>query len=493
MPDPKTEVPLIVDLDGTLTRTDTLLEGLWWVARKNPQALPRLVKSFFEGGKTAVKEACWAACQSDPQYAQKHLGTLPWHESVIGFITEEKSRGRKIYMATGSHRATAEKATEAAGLLHLFDGILATESGGKNLRGPTKARALCETFGEGAFDYIGNEPGDLPVWVAARKALVVESTQHPRLGRKVEGHRRVDTLFPKKRKRRDVWNKGLRLHQWLKNLLVFAPMLAAHQYADPQKWALGLGAFLAFGFCASGAYLLNDLLDLEHDRVHDHKKKRPLAAGEISIPSALTLAVLLPTSGLAAAFMLGFGPTMAVYLASTVAYSLWLKKLPIVDITILAGLYCIRIFAGGQATGDDVSFWMTAFAAFLFLSLACVKRHAELKNLLTKPSESRAKGRGYTTADLTLTGTLGMAAGTVAPLVLALYLKDKAAAEFYPNPEWLWATCALVFIWLGGIWRDTEAGHMDKEDPVAYSLENKQSLIILGLLGLSLVLASLPK
>jgi 4-hydroxybenzoate polyprenyltransferase len=244
--------------------------------------------------------------------------------------------------------------------------------------------------------------------------------------------------------------------------------------------------------------LLNDLLDIDNDRKHKVKKQRLIAQGVIGIPESLSISVILVASGLLLSFYTGILPLLLLYIAITIAYSTYLKKIAIVDIVTLAGLYCLRIIAGGGATGDAVSFWITAFGGFIFLSLACVKRHSELINLLNanqnihnnENNPKHALGRGYNLKDIDLTRSIGVATGCITPLVLALYLESIAAEQFYKHPEYLWGCCAVIFTWIMTIWRDTGQNHLHEEDPITYSLTNKKSLVLLSLFILILILAT---
>jgi len=477
-------IPLVVDLDGTLTPTDTLWETFWHLLQKNPlgalRCLPQLLnsRSLF---KESVAEA--ASQGTHPWCAE----TLPWNPQVLEYIKKAKHGGRPVILATAAHQKIATLVSQK--FPELFDYILASE-GRKNLKGEEKVEAIKTLLKGGAYEYIGNEPADLPIWANAKAGSIVESPLYPNLKTQLTKTTPLSECFPPTACPLKSLLRGLRLKQWSKNLLVFAPMIAAHTYGDPSRWGLSVTAFLAFCLCASGAYLLNDLLDLPHDRKHTVKKKRPLAAGLVPIPLALTLAGALPLLGATLAWQINVLPLVTLYYVATVAYSTLLKKIALVDVTVLAGLYCLRIFTGGTATNDAVSLWMATFGGFLFLSLACLKRFSELLNV--KATQKKiAHGRDYHIEDIPLLHTIGVSAGCIAPLVLTLYLQHNTKDQYYPHPEILWACACLIFLWIMNLWRDASHGSIEEEDPLSYSLSNKKSLWTLCLLGLSLFAATI--
>lgn len=473
--------PLVVDLDGSLTRSDTLWETLWHLCLHAPlQALRALLK--VPHGRAAFKTfVAEAALNTSPPWSPK---SLPWNPEILEFLRLEKRNGRKIVLATGAAEPIAKAVQKEK---PLFDQILSTDSQ-KNLKGPEKVLAIERALEGAAFDYLGNEDADLPVWAKAQKALVAEDPRPFAALKPLPQHKPIDKVFPLPSSRWKTFLKTLRIKQWAKNLLVFAPMIASHSYDNPQKWAMGLITFFAFNLCASGAYLLNDLVDLYHDRSHHTKKKRPLAQGTFPLHYGLLLAGLLPLLGGLLAWSHHLLPYLLLYYTGTVAYSLFLKKIAIIDVTFLAGLYCLRTITGGAATGDTVSLWMATFGGFLFLSLACLKRHSELLNL-QKSEQKITHGRDYHVDDLPLIQSIGVSAGCIAPLVLTLYLQNHTPG-YYNHPENLWASACLVFVWIMSLWRDSSRGALKEEDPLSYSLSNKKSLLILCLLASSLLLAT---
>jgi 4-hydroxybenzoate polyprenyltransferase len=344
-----------------------------------------------------------------------------------------------------------------------------------------------EHFGQGGFDYVGDARADLPVWAAARHAIVVGG---PRLVRAAGQVARVERVFAPPPRAPALW-RALRLHQWAKNLLLFLPLLAAHQVGNgAQLLAAGL-AFLAFGLTASAVYLLNDLLDLSADRRHPSKCRRPFAAGTLPLAWGLLLAPLLL---LGAAAISGlwlpapFGAVLVGYFLLTSAYSFALKRLPILDVMTLAALYTLRVIAGAAAVAIWPSFWLLAFSLFLFLSLALVKRYAELDGLQAR-GELTAAGRGWQVADLPLIGGLGAASGMAAVLVLALYIDSEPARRLYQLPEALWLLTPLLLYWVSRLWFKTHRGEMH-DDPVVFALRDRVSLGIGGVAVAIVLLAT---
>jgi 4-hydroxybenzoate polyprenyltransferase len=480
------KIPLVVDLDGTLSPSDSICEGLWWALKHKPFETIKILPQLLQG-RSKFKRAMLEIVP--PQVI---VDLLPWNQSIVKYLEEQNKGGRKIVLATASDIKIAEKVKERFPFLSEVIGSTPE----KNLKGKEKAAELVNRYGEKGFDYIGNDEPDLHVWEASNQTLLASSLNNARLGRKLIKNKPPSVVFPLKQRRFAIVLKALRIKQWTKNLLVYAPMVASHSYLEPEKWIATTWAFLAFSLCASGAYLLNDLLDLEHDRKHHKKYLRPIAQGLFPIPLALLLATLLPAAGLSIGLATGIGGYILLYLVATILYSLWLKQIAIVDIATLAGLYCLRIITGGIASNDPVSFWMASFGGFLFVSLAAIKRQAELLNLSSQNWENDekqskdAKGRDYNVKDIELTRNIGVATGCIAPLVLALYLEGNSGEQFYAHPEYLWGACGLIFIWIMSLWRDTEQLKLKDEDPISYSLTNKKSLILLALTAITLILAT---
>lgn len=272
-----------------------------------------------------------------------------------------------------------------------------------------------------------------------------------------------------------TWLRACRVHQWLKNLLVFFPLFASHS-SDPAQWRLAVMAFVGFGLCASSVYLVNDILDIEHDRLHPRKRLRPFAAGLLPPRAGLLVAICLLAAALVMALALPmlYGCTLALYLAMTLAYSLLLKRVAILDVLVLAGLYTIRLIAGASAVSIVPSVWLLCFSLFAFLSLACLKRYTELIDLKSRELH-KANGRGYDTEDLLLIAVQGNAAGYLAVLVLVLYINSKEVTLLYPAPQWLWGISVILLYWFNRSWWLAHRRRLH-DDPIVYAVTDPTSL-----------------
>ena len=464
-----TEPPLVVDLDGTLLRSDLLLESGLDFLRDQPHRFFAVLRWLFQG-KAALKYELARACELD-------ASVLPYNESVIDLIKAERERGRSVVLATASHRLLAD---QVARHLELFDEVLATQDG-VNLSADAKRDALVQRFGIRGFDYVGNSRDDLPVWRASRQAYVVNATKGvERSARKTAAV--VTVMLTESAGLRD-WLRAARMHQWLKNLLVFVPLLAAHRQDELSLVVDALTAFLCFGLCASSVYLLNDLIDLRDDRHHQRKRTRPFASGQLSIQAGLAAFPLLLIAAFAialSALPLAFSAGLATYYALTLAYSLSLKRRMVIDVIALAGLYTLRVIVGALAVSVELSFWLLAFSMFIFLSLALVKRFAELFHVHATGATTKARGRGYFAGDLQMIAAQGAASGYMAVMVMALYINDSHTAQLYRHPQWIWMACPLLLTWISRVWMLAQRGLMN-EDPVLFAVRDRISLVIGGL------------
>lgn len=400
------ETPLVVDLDGTLIHTDMLHESCIRVARDKPLSVLGIPLLLLKG-KAHLKQELSSKTDFNPQ-------ALPYNEELLEWLKEQHSHGRKLILCTASERKIATAIAEEIGI---FDDVLASD-GVVNLAGDRKSQALEERFGPKGFDYAGNSSADLPVWSNARKAIVVNGSK--KLLVKAEKIAQVDKVFSPRARGLSTWLKMLRVHQWLKNILIFVSLFAAHEIFNLDAWFSLCLAFLSFSFCASSVYIVNDLFDLESDRMHPRKKLRPLASGVVPIWMGVVLAPILLLASLGIASLAGgqFLPWLVFYFTLTCAYSWGLKRLLLIDCFVLALLYTLRIVAGAATVGHTLSFWLLAFSVFLFLSLAFVKRYAELENLLLRGKE-KIHGRGYKTTDAPLLQSMGIVAGYASTLVFA--------------------------------------------------------------------------
>lgn len=458
--------PLVVDLDGTLIKTDLLVEGFFALLSTRPIAAVRTLGALRHG-RAALKARL-------AEEAAIEFETLPLNEAVHARLREEKSKGRRIYFASASDRRHVEQLGARLGLV---DGVFASDGDG-NLKGPAKAAALCAAFGEGKFDYIGDAYADLPVWKVARKRTVANPS--PGLLRAVQKRfPDADTLGRRELGLRD-YAQLFRVHQWLKNLLIFIPPLAAHEF-HPAALLASVLAFFSFSLAASSAYVLNDLLDMRSDRSHPSKRRRPFASGKIPASHGVLLAPVVLAAAMALSLLLpqSFVLALVGYYALTLAYSLWFKRKATVDVVMLACLYGVRLVAGGAATAVPLSPWLQAFAVFLFLSLAIIKRCTELASHIAL-GKGDPKGRSYQLRDLPVLESMAAASGYVAVMVFALYLNSPAVEALYHAPHRLWFICVVLLYWISRVLLLTHRGEM-RDDPVVFAATDRVSLVCAGL------------
>ncbi len=459
---------LAVDLDGTLIRGDMLYECLW-CAMAHSWRTPFVAAQGLAAGKPALKRALADLGPVD-------VASLPYDAQVIAQIEAWRAAGGRTALITASDHQLAEA---VAAHLGLFDEVQGTTPG-CNLKGETKAALLTRRYGADGFVYMGDARADLPCWAGASAAITVGAS--PKFRAEVaEVNADVTHLSPPEALLGPVI-KAMRPHQWLKNILVFVPILANQSFT----WAAlmqGLLAFVAFGLVASAGYVLNDLLDLGPDRAHDRKRLRPLASGRLPVSVGTALVPVLLAAGLLVSAVLGwaFAAVIAVYFFMTMAYSLYLKRKAIIDICVLAGLYTLRIIAGGVATGIELSIWLLAFSLFLFFSLATVKRQAELVHMKNS-GLSGAAGRGYSVDDLPLTMQMALTSGYVSVLVMALYLNTPEIQAKYSAPSLLWGVNVLLLYWISRVVLTTHRGGMH-DDPLVFAVTDRTSLVVFGIIA----------
>jgi 4-hydroxybenzoate polyprenyltransferase/phosphoserine phosphatase len=455
---------LCVDLDGTLVKTDLLWESLCRALKNNPLVLV-LLPFWLARGIAHLKLRLAERAQID-------YGRLPYNTEILEYIKCQPA-SRKIILCTGSHKLLADRISKHLGI---FDAVFATENT-VNFTGSNKAKKLVENFGEREFDYIGNERKDYSIWAVARKALVVSSSN--KFIAEARSRFEVETAFKMPAPDIRLIMKTLRVHQWVKNLLIFVPLILDGRVFDYGAFAATLAAFFAFSFVASATYILNDFLDLDSDRAHVKKCHRPFAAGRISIATGCALIVVFLLAGLLlclATLPFLYLLVLAVYIVCTLLYSFKLKTVAMLDVCLLAGLYTIRVIAGTIAISAGWSFWLLAFAMFLFMSLALVKRSSELYNLAASGG-LWAKGRGYHVDDLPLINAMGVASGFVSVLVVALYINSEKVTINYAQPEMLWVVCPSLLYWISRIWLVTSRGGMN-EDPILFAIRDRISWIL---------------
>lgn len=472
--------PLVVDLDGTLIATDALQESLLEIAGRRPSALLQAAGAL-SGGRARFKEVVAGLAEVD-------VATLPYRDAVLELIDDARDRGRPVVLASAGDRRIVQAVADHLGL---FDAVIATD-GGENQKGAVKLESIRDLLMNrgwgGRFDYAGDSAADLPIWAEAQTAYLVNASTRTAAQAQAQGEVRELVARPAR-----VWLEMLRAcrpHQWCKNLLLAVPMIAGQRLDDASLWPALLLAFVAFSLCASSVYLLNDLLDLRSDRLHPTKRRRPMAAGRVSIRRALLLgAALLATAFTLAAIGLPgvFVQVLAVYLVLTTAYSWGIKGKVMVDVIWLACLYTLRIIAGGVAVGIAPSQWLLGFSLFTFLSLAFAKRYCELR-VMQDAGRDRATGRGYRTADLGLVQTMGITAGYLSVLIFAMYINSEAVTLVYREPRVLWLACPLILYWVSRLWVLAERSQLSG-DPLLFALSDRVSYVCIAVMAFVLMWA----
>ena len=458
-----TILPLCVDLDGTLVKSDTLADSLCVLARTHPWDLFR-VPVWLVGGKAQLKREVSARAPLDAAH-------LPYNEALIVYLREQAASGRPLYLSTGADQHLANRVAQHLGI---FDGVFSSD-GVTNLTGGAKLRLLESRFGRGGFAYAGNSRKDLPLLGASKFAMLA----NPTVGLQSVLQRKkipVQQVFQDRASGiRSVW-RALRVHQWAKNTLIFLPLVLAH--------ALRVGvlvqsamAFLSFSLVASSTYIVNDVLDLAADRAHPRKRRRPFAAGDLSVIEGICVAVLLFAAGVAISLPMApkFTWWLLIYCVVTLAYSLYFKRVVIVDVIILSALYTLRILAGAAAATVPISDWMAGFSIFFFFSLALVKRFSELENLRAR-GVAPSNGRGYLVHDMEQLRAFGTGSAFASIVVFTLYINNPEVRNLYHHPQRLWLLTPLLIWWLSRVWLRASRGQMH-EDPVIFALTDRASLL----------------
>jgi 4-hydroxybenzoate polyprenyltransferase/phosphoserine phosphatase len=457
---------LCVDLDGTLLASDSLHELALALAGQDPRALFAL-PGWLAGGRAHLKARLAERVKLD-------AASLPYRAEVLDAIRAARAAGRPCVLVTAADRRVADA---VAGHLGCFDEVWASD-GSANLKGDAKAARLRERFGAGGFEYLGDARADLPVWEAAGRASLVAASGA--LARRVAARVPIERQLAAPaggRARASAWRRELRLHQWVKNGLVALPLLASHRLAEPALWGRAAVAFLAFSLAASAIYVANDLLDLANDRAHPTKRRRPFASGALPVAAGVLAAPLL----LAAAFALaaavlpaGFLVALAGYAVTNALYSVWLKRVAIADVILLASFYALRVVAGGAAVGITPSPWLLGFCLFFFLNLAFLKRTIDVRRA---GADEQAPGRDYTAADLTLLTALGTSAASASLVVLAFYIQSDMVVTLYRSPDLLWLTLPVGAFWTSRIWLLASRGEV-ADDPVAFAVRDRVTWVV---------------
>ena len=471
----RTHLPLVVDLDGTLIRTDLLVESLFAYLGANALRIFSLPSTLLRG-KAHLKAKIAGQTSID-------VAHLPYDERVLSLIREARAAGRPAYLASASNELYVRAVADHLGLFNGWFGSTDDE----NLSSSTKAKRLVEFFGERGFDYIGNDKADLAAWSAANKSIAVEPSSSVRTALKAIDQDAIVLEAPGAGYRK--WLKLLRVHQWVKNALVFVPLFAAHLFGLASIVEAIIAA-IAFSLAASSIYILNDLVDLDADRGHRTKRLRPLAAGTASIRTAMVVAPALLALALAIALLVSplFMAVLVAYLALTTAYTFYLKRKLMVDIIALALLYTLRVIGGAVAVSTTPSEWILAFSMFMFTALALIKRYVELAARLDA-ALSDPTNRNYRKSDLTVLGALAAASGLNAVTVFALYISSDTVHRLYRHPQALWLICPILMYWIGRALILAERRLMD-DDPIMFALRDWNSLLAFALIGFVLIAAA---
>ena len=456
------ERPRVVcaDVDGTIIASDLLYESLLFAIKRDFLTI-FFLPFWLMRGRAYLKQRL---AERTDGFA---VELLPLNSAVVSYLKEAAESGQRVFLASASDARLVERLADQ---FDFVSGVIGSD-GTTNRKGAEKAKAIHAAIGDVSWEYLGDSAADFDVWREANSVVCVAS--RPSFARSVQRRFPDATVIEREPFSIGVALRALRIHQWLKNVLVFAPLVLAHKWFDVAGWGMAIGAGVSFSLCASGVYLLNDLLDLEADRRHPRKRKRPCAAGLFPISYALMCAPVLFVSAFILAILVKpeFAIILGLYLILTSAYSYRLKALALVDIILLAILYTIRIVGGGVATGVHVSQWLLGLSMFIFFSLACVKRFSELF-VLQQRKEHRTWGRGYSVGDIEQVASFGTSSGYIAVLVLALYVSSKEVAELYANPTVIWMACPLLLYWISRIWLLARRG-LVHDDPLVFTLRDK--------------------
>lgn len=466
--------PLYVDLDGTFTRTDLLHESFIVAVKANPV---NLFRCFFWllRGRAYLKYRLARCTTISP-------ASLPLNPEFYAFLVEQKQNGREIILATASNEQFAESICKH---FEVFSRYLASTEK-INLKGTAKLEAIKAESAH--FSYAGNSTEDFVLFDQAEECYLVNPTRNAKALAKSKPALQI---FDQRRSGLSVWLKQVRVHQWLKNFLIFVPLFVTGRYSNFEFLSLSVTGFFSFSLLASATYILNDLFDLEADRNHPRKRNRPLACGEISIVSAVMLTGLLFAVSLVLAVLVGklFVYALFVYLVVTLLYSLKIKEYIGMDVITLASLFTIRIIAGAAILGVPVSFWLLSFSMFIFLSLALVKRCAELK-ALEMNERTKAAGRDYLTSDYIVLTSIGAASSMLSILMYCFYMNSSVLTNQYQEPTWLWLNVPALSYWLIRMWIKTNRGEMH-DDPIVFSLKDNGSRVSIGFILSMTILAQI--
>ncbi|NQV68670.1 MAG: UbiA family prenyltransferase [Pseudohongiella sp.] len=475
MPNPKTHRPLFVDLDGTLIKSDLMLESVLLLIKKNPLAAFMLPLWLLKGRANLKHQL---AQRVDIPYE-----LLPPNPEFKAYIQQQEAEGRNIVLISASNQQQVRALSNHYGFF--IDAIGSDEQ--LNLKAENKLLRILQLNQKAGFSYAGNSSADLPIWDEADEVVMVNCAVSlaEKLKNKTNSITRFDTPGSKLHK----FFLAMRPHQWLKNGLLFLPLILSHQIDQLHLFLQACIGFLSFSLCASSVYFLNDMLDLNSDRQHHAKRSRQFASGELALAYGFLGAPILLAASFAVALLLpaNFIAVLFLYWILTSLYSLFLKRLFMLDVLTLAVLYTLRIIAGSAAIAVATTFWLLAFSFFLFLSIAMAKRFTEFSNLSSTERTSVA-GRAYSTAHLKMLAITGGCSSLIAVAVFAFYINAPDTTELYTSPGLLWLICPLLVFLLGRIWIFAQQGKLN-EDPVLFAISDHPSQAVTLMCGLIIWLA----
>ncbi|MBD9359268.1 UbiA family prenyltransferase [Methylomonas fluvii] len=453
---------LVVDLDGTLTPTDTLVESVLQVCKRQSFAVFKL-PIWLAKGRAVFKTRVAQASSLDVE-------SLPYRTDLLEYLRAEKRKGRQLVLATAAHSDIADAVAKH---LDLFDKVLGSDEN-HNLKGINKLEAIREAVGPN-FVYAGDSKADLPIWQAAQAAILVNTSKS--VAKTVRANTQIEQEFTSGVNQLRLWLRALRVHQWMKNLLIFVPLLTAFSFDDLDKLGTVVLGFFGFSLAASATYMGNDLWDLDSDRNHPRKKFRPFASAELPILKGLAAACGLLLTGLVLALAVSqaFLGMLLLYLFVTTTYTWLLKSYVLIDVMVLSLLYTLRIIAGSVAAAVATSSWLLAFSVFIFFSLALVKRCSELVALQQKGQET-THGRDYRAVDLVVLWPLGVSSALCAVVVFGLFITSAETQIRYLNPQLLWFVAIGLIYWLARLWIKTARGEMH-DDPLVFAVRDFGSRI----------------
>ena len=456
-------LPLCVELDGSLIKSNVLGDGILLLLRTTPlQALN--LPLWAARGRRYLESMIWSKAPLD-------ITHLPFNRPLLAYLHAQHGEGKEIFLVTDTPPQLTDRIEDHLGI---FTGVVRTE----RIRGerrPGTASLLKRRFEDG-FDYIGGNNADAVALASARHAML--ANPGPALNAMIRGKRiRLSQVFEDRKPLSRSIPRAMRVHQWLKNVLILIPLFLAHAFSMNSLLKVSI-AFFSFCLCASSTYIVNDLLDVHVDRRHPKKRFRPFAAGDLSTGFGVGMAVLLFSASIAGATQLptSFLRWLSLYAIATLAYSLWLKKLVLVDVILLSTLYTLRLLAGAAAAQVKISGWLGGFAAFLFLSLAMVKRFSELQNSRSQGSQI-ANGRGYLLIDLEQIRSFGTASAYASIVVFSLYINNRDVIALYGHAPHLWLIVPFMILWISRVWLLAGRGELN-EDPVVFAVTDRISLLI---------------